>query len=82
VLILTPITILPLIGLISEADILLTNKYILYFQQITGIESYRIERTRNVTVHRMGWENQNLAAWHLLGKLKRRFQKPQDEKGN
>ncbi|MDF7798504.1 ABC transporter ATP-binding protein [Pontiellaceae bacterium B1224] len=33
-------SILPFIGLISEPEILHTNKYILYFQQITGIESY------------------------------------------
>jgi ABC-type multidrug transport system fused ATPase/permease subunit len=33
-------SILPFIGLISEPAILHTNKYILYFQQFTGIESY------------------------------------------
>jgi ABC-type multidrug transport system fused ATPase/permease subunit len=33
-------SILPFIGLISEPEILHTNKYILYFQQATGIESY------------------------------------------
>jgi len=33
-------SILPFIGLISEPEILERNKYILYFSQLTGIESY------------------------------------------
>jgi hypothetical protein len=54
--------------------------YLAGFADYVNAWVYRIERTRNVTIHRMGWRNQYLAAWHMLGKLKRRFQKPQEEK--
>ncbi|MDF7798503.1 GNAT family N-acetyltransferase [Pontiellaceae bacterium B1224] len=56
--------------------------YLAGFADYVNAWSYRIEHTRVVTIHRMGWKNQYLAAWHMLGRLKRRIQKPKDEKVN